>query len=530
MSSKYLSQATPHFARRELFPLLLCQQFLQTTLHQKAVSCPASGSLSLPFFLAAAVLRIASFFLSENAGGDALARAQLTARWLQNPGLRFHFDVWLPVHFWMMGAVSILVGNVELGSRLLSLILGLATVGFLWCLTKELDGVGSAIFSTIVFAFYSLHIAYSVTSSSDVPYLFFMVVGLTLFFRGRRKDKYWLLILSGLCLTLGAGMRFEAWIIIAALNAILLFRREFQRLAVFFIASGAWPAFWMIYEWMSRGNPFYSPMLNYSWVANDLTFYGTSLSYRLLLLPGVILITLTPLSIFGFILSGRQVWKKKGVLAEFTFVLILFAAVQVYQIVAGGTMSYARYTLTLGTMIAILAGVGLHQSFPHRQIVTAVMLTNLGVLFLLSTISNPYINKVRSMAPVLHFTTYLEDTGKYLRSRLGPNDAVVIDDYNYETNQIAAFAGIPLLGSERAFLIPDRIDRKKQREKVADLFPYLRSRRPSYLVYATQGELRQFMKFPSDCSANQIEDIAFVCVFQNSQYQIYEIRYPRAGP
>jgi 4-amino-4-deoxy-L-arabinose transferase-like glycosyltransferase len=475
---------------------------------------------------AAAVLRLASFFLSENAGGDAQARAQLTARWLQHPGLEFHFDVWLPIHFWMMGAVSALVGDVELGCRLLSLVLGVATVFALWALVRELDGNESAIFSAIVFAFYSLHVAYSVTSSVDAPYLFFVVAGLALFFRGRREGKLSLLLLGGLSLTLGAGMRYEAWVVIAALNAVLLYRREFKWLAVFLPASCAWPAFWMAYEWITRGHPLYSPALNYSWVANDLSFYGTSLIYRLLLPPGVILITLTPLAVAGFLLAGRWVWQERGPLAEFAFVVAFFAAVQFYQIVAGGTMSYARYTLTLGTMVATLAGVGLRHSFPRRGLLAGVMLANLCALFLLSTVSNPFINKARSMAPVLHFTTYLEETGKFLRNHLGPDEAVVIDDYNYETNQIAAVAGLPLLGSERAFVIPDRIDPEKQRRKVAELVPYLRSRRPSYLVYAKQGELRQFLPFPQNCSAAQVEDMRFACVFENSQYQIYEIHHP----
>lgn len=475
---------------------------------------------------AAALLRLASFFLSENAGGDALSRAQLTAGWLQNPGLQFHFDVWLPLHFWMMGAFSVLAGDVELGCRLLSLVLGVASVGALWLLSKELDGAGAALFSATVFTFYSLHIAYSATSSCDVPYLFFVVAGLALFFRGRRTDSNLLLVCGGLALTLGAGIRYEAWVIIAALNAILLYRREFKRLVFFVPASGAWPAFWMAYEWITRGHPLYSPALNYSWVANDLNFYGTSLIYRLMLPPGVILLTLTPLVIVGFILSGRRVWQKKGPLAEFAFVLLFFAAVQFYQIAAGGTMSYARYTLTLGTLIATLAGVGLYHSFPHPRLLAGVMLANLGALVLLSSVSNPFINKVRSMAPVLHFTTHLEETGRYLRDHLGPNDAVVIDDYNYETNQIAAVAGLPLLGSERAFLMPDRIDPEKQKKKVAELLPYLRSRRPAYLVYARQGELRHFLPFPPDCSPKQFEDMRFVCVFQNTQYQIYEIHYP----
>lgn len=481
---------------------------------------------------AAAALRIASFFLSENAGGDALARAQLTARWLQSPGLQFHFDVWLPLHFWMMGAVSALVGDVGLGSRLLSLALGIASVYAMWALTRELDGAESALYSAIVFALYGLHIAYSVTSSCDVPYLFFVLAGLALFFRGRRTGSLWLFLSGGLALTVAAGIRYEAWVVIASLNAVLLYRREFRGLAVFLPASGAWPAFWMAYEWVTRGNPLYSPALNYSWVANDISFYGASLIYRLLLPPGVILITLTPLAVLGFVLSGRRVWKVGGALAEFAFVLGFFAAVQFYQIAAGGTMSYARYTLTLGALVAALSGVGLYRSFPRRGLLVGVMAANLCALFLLAVVGNPFINKVRSLAPVLHFTTYVEETGRYLKSHLGARDAVVIDEYNYEPNLIAAVAGLPLLESERAFLMPDRTTPEKQEQAVAGLLPYMRSRRPSHLVYAEQGVLRRSLPLAAGCSAAQVEEMVLTCVFQNAQYRIYEIRYPpdaRAG-
>src|SRR5215204_6259960 len=107
---------------------------------------------------AGAVIRIASFFLSQDAGGDALARARITANWLQNFHLEFHFDVWLPLHFWMMAALSTVLGNVELSCRLLSLVLGIASIPFVWALTREVGGHGPAIFSTILFVFYSVHI------------------------------------------------------------------------------------------------------------------------------------------------------------------------------------------------------------------------------------------------------------------------------------------------------------------------------------------------------------------------------------
>lgn len=473
-----------------------------------------------------AALRVVSFLLSENAGGDALARAQLTARWLQHPGLQLHFDVWLPLHFWMMGAVSLLVGDVGLGSRLLSLLLGVASVYAMWALARELDGEGPALYSAVVCALYSLHVAYSVTSSCDVPYLFFVLAGLALFFRGRREGRPWLFACGGLALTAAAGMRYEAWAVIAAAGAVLLFRREWRGLLVFVPTAGAWPAFWMAYEWVTRGNPLYSPALNYSWVASDINFYGASLAYRLLLPPGVILITLTPLAVLGFALSARRVWERRGPLAEFAFLLAFFAAVQFYQIAAGGTMSYARYTLTLGAMVATLAGVGLYRSFPHGRLLVGVMAANLCALFLLATVPNPFVNKVRSLAPVLHFTTYVEETGRYLKSHLGPRDAVVIDEYNYEPNLIASVAGLPLLEGERALLIPDRTSPQRQEQALAGLLPYLRTRRPAYLVYAEQGVLRRALPLPAGCSDARVEELRLTCVFRNEQYRIYRMAYP----
>lgn len=489
-----------------------------------------SAKTLLAIVSAAAVLRVVSFLLSENAGGDALARARLTALWLQHPGLELHFDVWLPLHFWLMGGLSTLVGDVELGCRLLSLLLGVASVWAVWALTKELDGEGTAAFSAIIFSGYSLHVAYSGTSSCDVPYLFFVLAGAALFFRGRRTGSLWLLWLGGLLLTAGAGIRYEAWVVIAGFNAVLLYRREFKRLTVFLPASCLWPAFWMAYEWATRGHPLYSPALNYTLVRNDLNFYGMSLGYRLLLPLGVTLIALTPLAVAGFFLAARRVWEQRGPLAEFTFVLVFFAAVQFYQIAAGGTMSYARYTLTLGSLVAVLAGVGLYRSFPRLKVLVGVLALNLVALTLLSTFNSPLINKARSVAPALHFTPYLEEVGKYLKAHLGPDGAVVLDDYNYETNQLAHVAGLPLLESERAFIIPDRTDPEKQKQKFAELLPYVHLRRPAYLVYANRGELRQFMPLPPECSPTQVEDVRFACVFQNTEYRIYALSYTPDAP
>src|SRR2546429_8048527 len=56
-------------------------------------------------------------FFATNNGGDALARAATTAEWLKHPSLALEFAGlhWLPIHFWMMASLSLLVRNVTWG-------------------------------------------------------------------------------------------------------------------------------------------------------------------------------------------------------------------------------------------------------------------------------------------------------------------------------------------------------------------------------------------------------------------------------
>src|ERR1700678_2428568 len=122
--------------------------------HQGAmVHAGASGLLVL-----GAALRVLSYFFSKNNGGDALERAALSAQWLQHPTFRLIFLVYPPGHFWLIGAMALLVPDVTVASRLLSLLLGIASMFLVWKLARTLYGDGAGLFSLAVFALYSLHI------------------------------------------------------------------------------------------------------------------------------------------------------------------------------------------------------------------------------------------------------------------------------------------------------------------------------------------------------------------------------------
>src|SRR5580700_9362216 len=135
----------------------------------------ANVRVAVTLFAAGIMIRLFSFVASRNTGGDALARVSLAAKWLQHPTLKVIFDSYPPGHFWLIGGLTLLVHDVGLAGRLLSLLFGIGSLFLVWKLAVMLYGDTAGIFSLAVMCLYTMHIAYSTTSSSEVSYLFFFL-------------------------------------------------------------------------------------------------------------------------------------------------------------------------------------------------------------------------------------------------------------------------------------------------------------------------------------------------------------------
>jgi len=488
---------------------------------------------------AGALLRLTFFFLAENNGGDALARAAMTAGWLKHPGSWLNFEPWLPMHFWLMAGMSMIVGEPALGARMLSLLLGTASLGIFWLLAREVYGQSAATLSLMVFALYSLHIGYSTTSSSEVPYLFFMLAGLLAFFIYRRSGSLAILGLGAVALGISGGIRYEAWVCIFALVLILIFmpranatgrfwRAEHVREVFLFGATaGAWPLFWLIYQWKAFGKPLYGVTMNYKWVVEQAAIEHKSKLYHVALSPGVILLTLSPVivavSFYGLALGLREPAGR-----AFALIFLMMAAAFSYQILTGGLLPLARYTITLGTLLALASGYGLERfaqplsqqaARRFRTAIALLLIINLGAILALSEAQNRFSDQFSAISPRLRFRRHIEEVRRYLKPQLKPDDAVIIDDYNVESNIIAAAIGLPLDTADRAFLASS--------QPVSELPDYMDRRHPRYLIYSDRGVLNAYLTLPGSCTTSFISfnGMEFRCVFASDIYRVYEVIY-----
>jgi hypothetical protein len=484
-------------------------------------------------------LRVAFFYFSHNNGGDAFSRASVTAHWLQHPSLSLDFGGprWPPLHFWLMALVAQAVPNVLLACRLLSLVAGLASLWLFWRLVSLLYGDWAALVSLAVFVFYSLHIAYGTTSSSEEVFVAFVLGGLLGVFSFRASGRYGVLVSGGLSLTAAAAIRFEAWIVIFAIGLIFALGQENARfpqreywkaLIAYSIWSGAWPVFWVVRDWLMTGHPFYGLADNRASIPAQLEVIPAHTQvYELLLSPSVIALTLTPVAVAGTLYGLWLSWRERKS-REFAFLLVFFTVFQFTTIAMHGTLALARYTLMLGTLCAVLSGYGiveLRRSLfrPGRDGVLAsilvfVLAANLGFVTCLSEYPGRFEDKFRSISPLMQFPVHIDEVGNFLRPQMQPTDRVLIDNYNDETNLLGIAIGLPLIPQDRAFFVSDR--------NATDPFPYLNSEQPRFAILSEHGTLGSHLAMTKDCSSLFVSgDLDFRCIYANDVYHVYEIHY-----
>lgn len=506
-----------------------------------------------------AVLPALFYAFAQNNGGDAFTRAAITAKWLENPTWQLDaFGAYLPLHFWLMAGMTLITGDAITAGRLLSLILGVASVFVFWWLTREVYDRVAANVSTVVFCLYTLHVAYSNASSAESPYLFFLLIGLACFFTYYRTSHLGWLALSGISLTLAAAIRYEAWVIIFTVGLVLigllykLFRPEFWGirrllpLAVFGTTAGAWPMLFMLFAWSKYRDPLYFVTMQKPWVAQIGSFAHHSPFYILAFFPGVLLLTLSPLAL-GAALWGLWLSRDEPRRKVYLFIVLGFGAIQLYQLTSGGTWPAARFTITLGTLLAVASGFGVEQFSTHlsqrlaKGVYAALFLTliaNLGGIIILSRSDSRFADKFRSISPFLQFPRHIEGVGKYLQPRLKPSESVVIDNYSCESNIVAAAIGLPLFIGQRAFLAAARIHSytcesttpitaEIIRQDAEDLRLYTEKLHPQYVIYSDSGTLKPYLPLSASCGPEEfVHGMKFRCVFQDDIYRVYRVSYP----
>ncbi|MBI4846207.1 MAG: glycosyltransferase family 39 protein [Candidatus Omnitrophica bacterium] len=202
----------------------------------------------------AVFIRIIAFLNSDNYHGIAAGKVVEAMRLVKHPDV---LGAWIdtahgPIHMYLIALAIKLFGNHVLVSQLMSFFMGIAFFIPYFSFLKLWIGKEKALISSFIVAFFSPHILYSILSTAESSFLFFLFCGIFFYHKYHIYFKNKELIWSALFMGFATMCRFEGGIFIVLLAIPLL--KKIRSFVLFLSVASILPVFWMYGNYMVSGN------------------------------------------------------------------------------------------------------------------------------------------------------------------------------------------------------------------------------------------------------------------------------------
>jgi 4-amino-4-deoxy-L-arabinose transferase-like glycosyltransferase len=470
---------------------------------------PRTGVILALLLAAALIPRLVVFPINENFHGDAVARTELAERWVAHPHWISSFQdgayQFGPLHLYTVGAALWAWPDRENAGRAVSLLFGVLSVLPLYFLTRRLFGWKAGLAAGLGFAAWGMHVQLSTTASSEALALFLVLCVLHYYAKAREDGRLGSLFSSALLLNLACATRYEAWLLIPLLGALLLVAEKdkiaaLTRTAIFTLACLPFPAFWMQGNEREMGSPLYPiafiEQYHRTWVADGVATWGGPLFrlQNLFFWPGVALFTLTPLvGLFG-VVGMVAAWRRFPEHRWLVWLVVVPASYFTFRsAVLLDFVPLARFTV--GQVVLLLPFVALGFAAIAAKFAAPLRHGLVSVTALVAVVMPAWLGQFTwkaqqgaalSLSPVSPVGTnppQLMQVARFLRQQVAPAaGTVVLDaDSKFQDVQIGFYSGLP--ESRLARVRWDTFDRKLAIEP------------PEYLVRIEGGELNKRADF-----------------------------------
>lgn len=216
--------------------------------------------------LAALVARLIAIPWAETVQADAVSRIHIAYEWLLDP-YYIKEGYWGPLHHYLNALFMLVLPGKTAGPLALNILCASLTTIPLYGFTLNLfNSRRGAVFAALFYVFSPIMLWTSMQALSEVSYGFFLALALFALSEGGAQEKgYRSTIAGGVLMTLAAALRYEAWVIIAALTLVVFLLRGWRHSAVYWACAMLFPAAWMVGNQLAFGDFLYSVNQNDVW-------------------------------------------------------------------------------------------------------------------------------------------------------------------------------------------------------------------------------------------------------------------------
>lgn len=497
-------------------------------------------------FLLSLIVRLAFLPINHNNTTDAWSRLHNAQLWLQNPGKlppATAFGAWLPLHFWLLGIVLSVI-NSATTARVFTVLLGTLTVIFCAGIWTRAFGRRIALASSLVLALFGFHIAYSTTTSSEAPTIFFLAVGIYGWIRYNSEESWLWLLVSALALDAASLCRFEVWLVPPLLSLMSLDLKEGW--SSLFSSGSAWrkalrfgllacsgAVGWLIFSFLKWGDPLELPHKT-MWLNTYFrpAVLHHSMVFRLFTVPGALLISLSPLLI-GLVFLGLRAVLIRGhwLTRALALVVVVLLGFNWWNSIRY-EVTQARYTLLYSWLLIPFAFEGLRWMSKRQPwaasravfagVIVFFVLWQAGIIVGASYAPPSMADRLGVMSPTLPLHHEMRGLTNWLKSNSSSYHAVVLDDFNWESSAISRFGKLDP-AKTLGITAQDYDDPSRVRTELAQ---FVSQRHPDLLICSPYGLIGKAWSV-DDQKTVAVEDLGILLdlKWQGERWRIYTISY-----
>jgi len=392
--------------------------------------------------------------------------------------------------------------------RVFTALLGALTVVFCWAIFRRAFDARIALLSAVLLALFDFHIAFSITTGSEVPTIFFLAVGVYSWLRYSSEGGVVWVLLSAVMFSMASLCRFEAWLC-APVLAMMMFdsgqgwraalsdRSRVKRALGFGLLASGGALGWMLFSFL-RWRDALELVHRTAWL--NLHFRPEvlrhSMAFRLFTVPVSLATSLSPLILLlaalGLLLVLVKPLRPARSLAVMALTLFAF---NFYSSVRYVT-TQARYTLLYSWLLFPFAFKALRWLANHpRRAEFSAAASGTVIFFLLwqvgivvgATYAHPVIaDRLGVMSPTIPLPHEMRGLIHWLVENKPGSSAIILDDFNWQSSTMISHF-VPLDPS-RTFRVTPRYYSNRDLLR-RDLDEFAEARQPVLCVCSPYGPI-----------------------------------------
>ena len=293
------------------------------------------------------LLRLVAWPFAQVVDADAVTRIFIAEKWIDDPHL-ISEGIWPPLHHYFNAFAIWISGEHLNGPILMHILFAVFTAIPIYYFTKREFGEKGAWLAALVYLLCPVVFRNSFHTLSGIPYAFFMACSMNYLSKSLREASVKYAVLAGFFITIAAGFRYEAWILIAVFTGITVYYRKWKLLGVFWCVAMIFPTFWMIGNYIAHEDIFFGVSGINKWKIESVSLVNKI--QRIIFFPFSWFFLFSPFLVALLIYSMVKRWRKKQLLISrmvwsvpFFVMFLLF----IYNASKGTLLTQHRFTTTL---------------------------------------------------------------------------------------------------------------------------------------------------------------------------------------